>query len=78
MAVANCRSEESLEELVSNFTTTLSHFGSMQTVELERGGLQRRVTLGNRHLFVQKFCHWHLVGITPVLYYTTPRLIFNA
>ncbi|CAI8013009.1 hypothetical protein GBAR_LOCUS8296, partial [Geodia barretti] len=45
MEVARCQSEESLGQLVTNFTTTFSRFGSLETVELERGGHMRRVTL---------------------------------
>ena len=63
MEVARCQSEESLGQLVTNFTTSFSRFGSLETVELERGGHTRRVTLRNRDIFIHKFCHWHLVGI---------------
>ena len=63
MEVARCQSEESLGQLVTNFTTTFSRFGSLETVELERGGHMRRVTLRNRDIFIHKFCHWHLIGI---------------
>ena len=69
MEVARCKSEKCLEQLVTNFTTTLSRFGSLETVELERGGQQRRVTLRNRDLFISKFCQWHLIGIYCVVVY---------
>lgn len=63
MAIACCDSDESLDHLAMNFTTSQTHFGSLETVELERGGQERRVTLSNRDEFVRKFCRWHLNGI---------------
>ena len=62
MEVALCNSEVYLNELAVNFTASLSHFGSLKTVELERGGSLRRVTLRNKHQFVEKLYKWHLVG----------------
>ena len=62
MKVALCNSEEYVDQLAINFTATINHFGSLQTVELETGGEQKRVTLKNKNLFVKKLCHWHLIG----------------
>ena len=63
MAIAHCDSKESLEHMAVNFTTSQTNFGSLETVELERGGQERKVTLSNRDEFVRKFCQWHLNGI---------------
>ena len=62
MEVTLCESEEYLNQLAVNFTASLTNFGSLETVELEIGGKERRVTLKNRHQFVRKICTWHLIG----------------
>ena len=63
MAVASCNSDESLDQLAMNFTTSYAHFGSLQTVELVKGGNRRNVTLKNRDQFVEKLLpvapHWY-------------------
>ena len=63
MEVVLCESEEYLDQLAVNFTASLSHFGSMETVELETGGNLKKVTLWNRNHFVKKLYAWHLIGI---------------
>ena len=58
-----CESEEDLELLAPNFTATSSHFGLVETVELEVGGEGRRVTMDNRMEFVHKLFNWLLTGM---------------
>ena len=58
----NSESEEELEHLALSFTASQSHFGSVETVELDQGGTDKPVTLANRHEFVQKLYSWHLTG----------------
>lgn len=60
--IMNCESEEELEHLALSFTASRSHFGSVKTIELDQGGTNKRVTLANRHDFVQKLYSWHLTG----------------
>ena len=55
-----CETSEELEPLALNFTTTMSHFGQVVTVELGQGGGMRTVTLQNREEFVQKLYSWVL------------------
>ncbi len=55
-------SVEDLEMLAPNFTATSSHFGLVETVELEAGGEGRRVTMENRSDFVSKLYNWLLTG----------------
>jgi E3 ubiquitin-protein ligase HUWE1 len=62
MSIACCDNEESLNQLAMDFTTTHSHFGSLETVELERGGKEKRVTLHNKDEFLRKFCQFHVNG----------------
>ncbi len=60
--ILSCESSEDLEALAPNFTATSSHFGLVETVELEVGGAGRRVTMDNRREFVQKLFNWLLTG----------------
>ena len=64
--IMESKSEEDLEQLADNFTTVKSHFGALHTVELEHGGENRKVTMANRHDFVQKLFTWHLTGMIPI------------
>lgn len=57
-----CETSDELELLALNFTTTMSHFGQVVTVELGQGGGMRTVTLQNREEFVQKLYDWVLTG----------------
>ena len=62
MEIASCDSAEALDLLAIDFTASHAHFGSLKTVELERGGHEKRVTISNRYEFISKLCHWHLIG----------------
>lgn len=63
MEIANCETEEALEHLAWNFTASRAHFGVLETVELERGGMKKEVTLKNKWEFVNKLYKWHLIGM---------------
>ena len=62
MEIANCETEEALEHLAWNFTASRAHFGVLETVELEQGGMGKEVTLKNKWEFVDKLFKWHLIG----------------
>ena len=63
LEISSCDDEESFELLAMNFTASQAHFGSLETVELERGGKGKSVTISNKEDFVRKLCKWHLVGM---------------
>ena len=64
IGILNSESQEELDELAVDFTASHSHFGSVETVELEHGGEGKMVTMQNRTEFVDKMCSWHLTGIS--------------
>ena len=59
-----CEDPDELEEL--SFTVSSSHFGVLQTIELEDGGTMKRVTMNNKDNFVHKMCQWYLTGNVPI------------
>ena len=59
-----CGDPDELEEL--SFTVSSSHFGALQTIELEDGGTMKRVTMDNKDSFVHKLCQWYLTGNVPI------------
>ena len=65
MELQSCESQEALEQLAMTFTASRANFGVLETVELERGGEGRNVTLENKQEFVNKLYTWHLTG-TPL------------
>ena len=60
MHLLTCGDVDELEEL--SFTVSSSHFGALQTIELEDGGTMKRVTMDNKDIFVHKMCQWYLTG----------------
>ena len=65
MELQSCESQEALEQLAMTFTASRANFGALETVELERGGEGREVTLENKAEFVNKLYKWHLTGMSP-------------
>lgn len=63
LEISSCEDEESFKLLAMNFTASQAHFGSLETVELERGGQGKTVTISNKEEFVSKLCKWHLIGM---------------
>ena len=59
----SCGDPDELEEL--SFTVSSSHFGALQTIELEDGGTMKRVTMDNKDNFVHKMYQWYLTGNVP-------------
>jgi len=58
--ILQCTDPVELEEL--SFAVANSHFGALQTIELEAGGLTKTVTMENRSDYVFQMCHWYLTG----------------
>ena len=74
MELQNCESQEELQQLAMTFTASRANFGALETVELERGGEGREVTLENKAEFVNKLFKWHLTGISAWHSQRGPRL----
>ena len=55
-----CEDPVELDEL--SFTVSNSCFGALQTIELEDGGMMKKVTMDNKNNYVYKICHWYLTG----------------
>ena len=60
MHLLECRDAGELDELT--FTVSSSHFGALQTVELEDGGSLKSVTMNNKNNYVYQVCRWYLTG----------------
>lgn len=46
----------------AKFTAELDHFGSIKTVELIQGGIEKTVTLKDRDNYIEKMALFHLIG----------------
>ena len=55
----NC---ETQDELNANFIAELEHFGSVRTIELIQGGIEKSVTLKDKDKYVEKLALFHLIG----------------
>lgn len=60
MHILRCGDPNELDEL--SFTVSSSHFGALETIELEDGGMMKKVTMENKSHYVQQICHWYLTG----------------
>lgn len=60
--ILHCDTQEQLTELSMNFSVDTAHFGKIETVELEKDGSKKQVTMENKEQFVSKVCHWYLTG----------------
>ena len=60
--ILHCENQEQLAELAMNFDVNVAHFGRVETVELEKGGSSKEVTIENREQFVFKMYQWYLKG----------------
>jgi len=58
--ILQCNDPVELEEL--SFAVANSHFGALQTIELEAGGMTKSVTMENKNDYVFQMCHWYLTG----------------
>ena len=58
--ILQCNDPVELEEL--SFAVANSHFGALQTIELEAGGMTKTVTMENKSDYVSQMCHWYLTG----------------
>ena len=60
--VLECQNQEELDDLTAHFTVDLASFGSVRTVELEEGGMWKKVTVDNRKGYVYKLAQFYLTG----------------
>jgi hypothetical protein len=60
--VLECTDENDLQLMTENFTAQMEKFGSVLSVELIPGGNKKKVTLENKHEYVQNLVNFYLTG----------------